>query len=261
MHGRFVWHELMTSDVKGAIAFYTEVIGWKTEPFAQGQGPEPYMMWVGSQGSLGGVMPLSEQAKNMGVPPHWVAHVEVNDVDATVAKVRDKGGNIHVPPTNIPTVGRFSVIVDPQGAALSVFKPKGSMEPHDVSKPGEFTWNELYTTDSKAAFPFYSQLFGWEQISEMDMGPAGKYLIFGQGSKQYGGMMTKTPDMPMPPSWIYYVHVDDIEATMKRATSKGAKPLFGPMEIPDKTLVAQLMDPQGAIFALHGPGKTRPPAA
>jgi uncharacterized protein len=252
--GHFVWHELMTSDPKAAMAFYTEVLGWKTQPFADA-GPEPYTMWVGSQGPLGGVMTLPEEAKKMGAPPHWMAHVEVANVDATVAKVKELGGNVYVPPTAIPTVGRFSIIADPQGATLSVFTPESKMETHDTTKDGEFIWNELVTTDHEAAFKFYSTLFGWERQTEFDMGPMGKYVIYGQGEKQHGGMMTKSADMPMPPSWIYYVHVDDLEATIARATAKGAKLMHGPADVPGGTRIAQLVDPQGAFFALHAPAK------
>jgi predicted enzyme related to lactoylglutathione lyase len=214
-------------------------------------------MWVGSQGPLGGVMTLPDEAKAMGASPHWMGHVEVDDVDATVAQVNAKSGTVHVPPTTIPKVGRFSVIADPQGASLSVFQPEQAMQPHDTSKPGEISWNELYANDARTAFAFYSELFDWKQLEEMDMGPAGKYLIYGQGDKPYGGMMTKTADMPMPPSWIYYIHVDDIDAAVARATSKGAKTLLGPMEVPGGSMVAQLTDPQGAVFSLHGPGKKK----
>jgi hypothetical protein len=245
MAGRFVWHELLTTDPKGAIAFYTEVVGWKTELFPDSAGPEPYTMWVGGQGPLGGVFTLPEEARKMGAPPHWMGHVEVDDVDATVAKVKAKGGNVFVPPQDIPKVGRFSVIADPQGASLSVFKPLAAMQAHDTGKAG----------DAAAAWAFYSDLFGWKQLQEMDMGPAGKYLIFGQGDQQYGGLMKKTPDMKMPPCWVYYIHVDDLDAAIARANAKGGKTLFGPIEVPDGTRVAQLTDPQGAVFALHGPKK------
>jgi len=257
MSGRFVWHELMTTDPRGAIAFYTEVIGWKTEAFSESVGPESYMMWVTSQGSIGGVMTLPEEAKKMGAPPHWMGHVSVDDVDATVAKVKATGGNVHVPPTAIPKVGRFSVIADPQGASLSVFQPEGTMTPHDMQKAGEIGWNELITTDHGAGFEFYGKLFGWEKLDEMDMGPAGKYLMYGKDGKMYGGMMTKTPDMPMPPTWVYYINVEDLDAAIQRAEAKGAKKIFGPQDVPGGTRVAQLIDPQGAHFALHGPGVSK----
>jgi len=251
--GRFVWYELLTTDPKSAIAFYTDVIGWKTQPFAEaGAGAgEPYLMWVASQGPLGGVMTLPEEAKKMGAPPHWMAHVEVADVDATVAKVRQHGGKVHVAPSAIPTVGRFAVIADPQGASLSVFAPDAAMAAHDVTKPGEFCWHELYAADSQAVFPFYAHVFGWERLSEMDMGPMGKYLLFGRGSAQYGGMMTKPPHVEAPPAWGYYVEVEDLDASIARATARGGKVLHGPMDVPGGARAVQLMDPQGCRVSLH----------
>ncbi len=252
MSGRFVWHELLTIDVKGAMAFYGEVAGWKTEPFKDSK--EPYTMWVASQGPLGGVMTLPEEAKKMGAPPHWLAHVEVDDVDATVKKAKSKGAKVFVEPTDIPKVGRFSVFADPQGAVISAFKPAEPMKAHDTSKPGEFSWNELITSDAKAALAFYGDIFGWKVLQEHDMGPMGTYYLYGQGDKQYGGMMTKSPDMPMPPSWIHYIQVDDADAAAKRATAMKATLLVGPMDVPGGTRIAQLKDPQGAVFAVHGPG-------
>jgi uncharacterized protein len=247
--GLFVWYEDLAKDPKAAIAFYSDVLGWKTQPFSEGGGD--YTMWVGSQGPLGGVMKLPEEATKMGAPPHWMAHVEVEDVDATAALAKKLGGKIHKEPTDIPTVGRFAVLADPQGASISVFKPNKAMEPHDPSKEGEFCWNELLTSDSVAAFEFYSKLFGWKILEEMDMGPMGKYRIFGVGEKRLGGMMTAPNGGPMPPTWLYYAATNDLDGALKRATKKGAKVLNGPMDVPGGGRIVQLMDPQGAAFALH----------
>lgn len=249
--GRFVWYELLTSDPKAAIAFYTEVVGWKTE----GWGGSDYTMWVGSQGPLGGVTLLPESAKQMGAVPYWQANVEVADVDATVAKVKELGGKIFIT-EDVPTVGRFAVIADPQGAVLSVFKPANDMPSHDPAKPGEFSWHELYTTDHEAGFAFYNQIAGWERLGEFDMGPMGKYLLWGRGGKQLGGMMTtppgmKTPDgRDVPPSWMFYITTDDLEGALGRAKAKGARVLNGPMDVPGGQRIVQLLDPQGAAFAL-----------
>lgn len=256
MSGRFVWHELMTTDPKAAMAFYGEVVGWKTEVFPGNAGPEPYHMWMGSQGPVGGVMTLPEEAKKMGAPPHWMGNVGVKDLDASVAKVKEKGGSIHVPPMDIPSVGRISVIADPQGAIISMYQPENEMAPHDTTKQGEISWNELITSDAPAAFKFYSELFGWKELDSVDMGTAGKYTLYG-GDTAYGGMMTKTPDMLMSPAWIYYIQVDDLEAAVGRATRQGATIIVGPIDVPGGTRIAQLTDPQGAHFALHGPGAAK----
>jgi len=248
-NGRFVWYELLTPNPKAAIDFYTEVIGWKTQPFTEGGGD--YVMWVGSQGSLGGVMKLPDEAARMGTPPNWMAHVQVENVDATASLVKKLGGQVYKEPADIPTVGRFAVIADPQGAVVSIFMPNTPMTLHDPSKPGEFCWNELLTSDSIAGFNFYSQMFGWKKLQDMDMGAMGTYRVFGIGERQMGGMMTVPKGSPMPPMWLYYVETSDVEAAVARATKNGAKIMNGPMDVPGGGRIAQLMDPQGAAFAVH----------
>ena len=128
--GQFVWYEDMTKDPRGAIAFYSDVVGWKTEPF---KGNADYVMWVSKQGPLGGVMRPSEEQARAGAPNSWMAHVQVEDVDVTATRARQLGGRVHAEPSDIPTVGRFAVITDPQGAAISIFKPAEDMPLHDVN--------------------------------------------------------------------------------------------------------------------------------
>lgn len=247
--GRFVWYEHLTRDVKAAIVFYSEVLGWKTEPFGDG-----YVMWVGGQGPLGGVMAAEGAAK--GAPPHWIAHVQVADVDATAALAQKRGGKVLHAPTDIPTVGRFAVIADPQGAAVAVFEPNEPMTLHDPAKDGEFCWNELMTSHSAAAWAFYSELFGWKVQQDMDMGPMGTYRIFGVDDQRLGGMMTTPQGSPMPPMWIFYASTSDLDAAIGRATKHGGTVINGPMEVPGGGRIAQLTDPQGAVFALHQAPKT-----
>jgi predicted enzyme related to lactoylglutathione lyase len=252
--GAFVWYELLTTDPKAAIAFYTDVAGWKTQRWEEGD----YTMWTGAQGPLGGVNLLPDAAKKMGAPPYWQGSIEVANVDDTVAKVKQLGGKIYVV-EDVPTVGRLAVIADPQGAVVSVFTPVNAMAPHDLAKPGEFSWHELYTSDHEAAFAFYQQIAGWERLGEFDMGAMGKYLLWGRGGKQLGGMMTTPKDMKapdgraVPPSWMYYVTTADLDAALARAKAKGARVLNGPMEVPGGQRIVQLMDPQGAAFALVTP--------
>ncbi len=247
--GRFVWYENLTTNPAASIDFYSSVMGWSTQPFEQNK---QYTMWVGSQGPLGGVMELPNEAKAMGMRPHWMAHVMVDNVDATVGQVRAKGGKVLKAHEDIPTVGRFSVIADPQGASLSLFTPQQPMELHDPFKPGDFCWSELMTTDSAAAFQFYSQLFGWKIIQEMEMGHIGTYRVFGlEKDTGMGGMMNIPQGAHFPPMWIYYTEVADLDSAIGRAKAKGGNLMNGPMDVPGGGRIAQLTDPQGAMFALH----------
>lgn len=250
-NGSFVWYEHLTADVGQAVTFYSEVLGWKTEPFG-----DEYLMWVGSQGPLGGLTKLGGGAAGAGGSPRWIGSVHVDDLDATVAAVRQLGGKVTKEPQPIPTVGRFAIIADPQGRALELFQPDRPMTLRDPAKDGEFCWHELLTTDGAAAFRFYAALFGWNELEDMDMGPMGTYRIYGIGEQRLGGMMTIPPGAPMPPMWLFYASTSDLEAAVGRATRKGGKVLTKPMEVPGGGRIAHLADPQGAVFALHQAPRT-----
>jgi uncharacterized protein len=116
--GAFSWSELMTTDVEGAIKFYSKLFGWKTEDMPM-ENMKYTIVKVGEEG-LGGIMPVPPQAQ--GTPPNWGVYVTVDDVDATAQKAEKLGGKILVPPTDIPNVGRFCVLQDPQGAVISAIE-------------------------------------------------------------------------------------------------------------------------------------------
>lgn len=246
--GRFDWYDLMTTDVAGAKAFYTKVIGWKMAPFEQGE----YEMWSAGETPIGGVMLLPEEAKKMGTPPNWLAYIETDDVDATAKKAQQLGGRIYRAPTDIPTVGRFAILGDPQGASFALFKPLQPMA-DPPRKPGFFSWHELHTTDNEAAWKFYAELLGWRHTSSMDMGPGmGTYRMFGLDSQNaMGGMSNMAKAQNTPPYWLYYVSVDNLDATVASIQKNGGKILNGPMDVPGGDKIAMCMDPQGAMFAVH----------
>jgi predicted enzyme related to lactoylglutathione lyase len=214
-------------------------------------------MWTVGERPIGGVMPLPEEAKAAGAPPHWLANVHVEDVDATVAKAKELGGTLLHGPEDIPKVGRFALIQDPQGAVLSALKTSEAQPP--VMEPGQgvFTWNELNTTDGAAAEEFYVSLFGLAPTKAEDMGPElGLYRMFESGSgASRGGISEMAKLKGTHPSWLYYVMVSDLDATVAKVAEHGGQVLNGPMEVPGGDRVAQCLDPQGAAFALHEAAK------
>ena len=115
-HGRFSWNELMTTDVEGATNFYGTLFGWQYEAFPMGE--MTYHVIRSGNDETGGIMPMPPQAVDH--PPAWGIYVTVDNVDATVQRAEELGGKIHQPPTDIPGVGRFAVLQDPQGAYISV---------------------------------------------------------------------------------------------------------------------------------------------
>jgi predicted enzyme related to lactoylglutathione lyase len=250
LNGRFLWYDLMTEDPDAAQGFYTKLIGWGTQ---QWEGPQPYTMWTNNDTPLGGLMQLPEEAKQGGAPPHWLAYVGSEDVAATAAKAEELGGKVLVPPTDIPNAGTFAVLQDPQGAVFAAYTPpEGTPMSDEPPKRGEFSWHELATTDFGAAFDFYSKLFGWQVTESMDMGQGNIYQMYGQADRTLGGMFNKPPEMPVP-FWLYYVTVEDVEQSVKQIQEMGGQVVNGPMEVPGGDKVAQCVDPQGAMFAVHSP--------
>ena len=113
-HGAFGWTELMTTDVEAAKEFYTSLFGWETEE-APMEGMKYTVVKVDGQ-PVGGIMTTPPDCKAM--PPCWGVYVTVDDVDATAGQVERLGGKLIRPPTDIPEVGRFCVLQDPQGGAI-----------------------------------------------------------------------------------------------------------------------------------------------
>jgi uncharacterized protein len=247
-HGRFVWYELMTTDVEAAEAFYASVIGWGTRNAST---PDtPYILFTVGEVSVGGLMNLSPEARTMGAEPRWIGYVGVNDVDATADRIKDLGGAVHIPPTNIPNNSRFSVVVDPQMATLALVQHvnPGQEEPAEVGKPGRVGWHELLAADWEKAFAFYSDLFDWQK-ADADSDPMGTYQLFSAGGQTLGGMFTKPP-MVSVPFWLYYFNVGDIDAALERVKAAGGRILEGPIEVPGGRRIVRCTDPQDAMFAL-----------
>ena len=115
-HGAFSWNELMTNDVNGAKTFYGQLFGWQFEDVKPGEMDYTLVKVDGRESA--GMMGMPPDAGNL--PPNWGAYVTVDDVDARAKQAEALGGRVIVPPNDIPGIGRFCVILDPQGAALSL---------------------------------------------------------------------------------------------------------------------------------------------
>ena len=245
---RFVWHDLMTTDLPRSLAFYTTLFGWERKPWDMGPAGTYDMVYAGEVG-IGGMVPL-DGAEAPGVPSHWIGYIAVDDVDAACAKADATGGKTCVPPTDIPSVGRFAVVEDPTGAVFSPFKGTGPDMPEPATPPlGTIVWNELMTTDPEKAGAFYGGLTGWT-LEKMDMGPMGFYHLFKRGDTPAGGMMQLPADAPARPHWLPYVAVADADASAARAAELGATVLVPPTDIQDWGRFAVAMDPTGAVFGV-----------
>ncbi len=247
--GRPVWYELMTTDMRAAEDFYAAVVGWKATPFEGAH--HPYTVFNRSADvGVGGVMTTPAEMK---APPFWAMYIGVPNLEEAVSKITRLGGKTHTEVIEIPDVGRMQMMMDPQGAAFYVMQPASSEQrPEGTPEIGEGSWHELMTTDWQAAMKFYEQVFGWEPTQAMDMGPEGTYQMFNRPHGMIGGMMNKPKQMAnVPPHWLIYFRVPDVDAAAERIKAKGGKIRSGPMEVPGGDRVLSATDPQGAAFGLH----------
>ena len=257
MANKFFWYELLTSDRPAAETFYSKVVGWTLSPF--GDPADPYMIVEAGGRGVGGLMTIPPEAVDHGMKPSWVGYVHVADIDAAVASARAAGATVYKEPDLIPTVGRFAVLADPQGAMFNMLQPEeADMPALPMGTDGGTDWHELHSSDWEKGLEFYASQFGWSKTEAMDMGPMGTYQMFAMEPAPEGaacgftcGGMLNDPQAHHP-YWLFYFHVADIDAAVTRVKDNGGEILMGPQQVPGGIWIINGRDPQGAIFALAG---------
>lgn len=254
--GTPIWYELMTKEPDGAQQFYGAVMGWTFEAMP-GSPENDYRIASANGTAVGGIMRTPDHADAM--PDMWFMYVGVDDVDASAEKVRSLGGHVDIEPSDIPGVGRFAFVADPQGAHFYLMRGESSEESRAfaVRTPGHCSWNELVTSDQKAALDFYGKLFGWEQGGSMLMGDAGDYTFINHDGGMIGAVMD-APAEATKPYWNFALQVADIDAAKTAIENGGGTVRLGPTELPDDSgWLIQSDDPQGAKVMFTGMRKEK----
>ena len=127
--GAFSWSELTTPDPKAAVAFYTKVFGWKPE--VMHLGPMDYTVVKAGEVAIGGITTGQPEA-----PIAWTPYVTVDNIDETVKLAESLGAKVCFPPTDIPEVGRFAILRDPQGSGNRRHHLHKNVTRHADSFPG-----------------------------------------------------------------------------------------------------------------------------
>ncbi|MEU6354843.1 VOC family protein [Streptomyces sp. NPDC047072] len=239
------WTELGTNDLEAAKRFYTELFGWRpqTDPRQEAGG---YTVAHLGDAAVAALSPLYQE----GQPVAWNVSFAVTDADAAVAKVTAEGGAVLVSPMDIFDVGRFAVVVDPAGAAFQLWQPRAFAGAGLLNEPGALGWVELLTRAPERAVVFYTGLFGWS------VNASEHYTQWGIDGADFGGMVRMDEKFPpeVPPHWLPYFAVTDVDTTAATATEAGGTVLMEPTSVPGGPRIAVLRDPQGAVFGVYRAG-------
>lgn len=250
-HGTPIWYELMTDNPDAAQKFYGAVMAWTFEKMP-GDPSMDYRIASAGKETIAGILKTPDHAK--GMPSMWFVYVGVDDVDASAKKVKSLGGKIDIEPTDIPGVGRFAFCTDPQGAHFYIMRgfSEEASNAFSTMKLGHCSWNELVTSNQKAALDFYSKLFGWEHGGAMPMGEMGDYTFINHDGEMIGAVMD-SPEKGAQPFWNFALQVADIDKAKAAVESGGGTVRMGPNELPDNSgWLIQTDDPQGAKVMFVG---------
>ena len=141
--------------------FYRGLFGWELEDVMPPESDGNYFMGRLRGLDVAAVGSIPDGALPMAM---WNSYIRVDSADETAAKVRDAGGNVAMEPFDIEGSGRMGVFIDPEGAAICVWEPKGFEGSRLVNEHGTVNFNGLNTRDLEAAKPFYRAVFGWTSL-------------------------------------------------------------------------------------------------
>ncbi|MET3350811.1 UNVERIFIED_ORG: putative enzyme related to lactoylglutathione lyase [Arthrobacter sp. UYEF1] len=241
------WIDLMTSDIATARRFYGELFGWQYET-GDAEKYGGYTTARKNGKTVAGLM--QKDPDQSGMPDVWSTYLRSNDAEATASAVTANGGQVHMPPMDVPEQGHMAIFGDAAGAAIGAWQPREMKGYEIVAEPGAAAWHELHTKDYDTAVKFYQVVFGWD-TDVMSDAPEFRYTTLGAGDSAKAGIMDASGYLPadVPSNWQVYFNVEDADASIEKAVSLGATVIDGPEDSPFGRL-ASLADPTGAMFKI-----------
>ena len=242
--GAFCWVGLATSDPAAATAFYIDVLGWGAEELSAGDaGTYTALLKDGRDVAI--LYRQQPEARAAGAPPHWTSYISVEDADATAGRAAELGGAaVFRDPFDVLDAGRVAAIRDPTGAIVSLWQPRARIGATLVNEVGALCWNELATPDAELAMRFFGGLFGWEYESDES-----GYASINNAGRLNGAIREQTEqERGVPPNWLPYFTVEDVDDAVRRAEQRGGRRLTATSEVRTGR-GAVVTDPQGAAFA------------
>lgn len=240
----FCWFDLHTPDKNMSRVFYEMLFGWSFEDHMLGD-ELAYTGVSHRDCPFGGVEPLpSDQAAQ------WIGYIGVEDFQVSFDRLVALGAKVMLEGIEVPDFGKVAIFSDPAGAMFAILEPA---EVDDLGwlptrgGLGDLDWAELSVSDPQKAIAFYSEAFGWDFSEDTPEG-MGDYLFIVRNGAPVGGLRRST-QQAAPPGWSFYVNVEEVGESVKKAQALSAKVLLE-TEVPGTVHFALLGDPQGASVGI-----------
>lgn len=244
------WIDLMVPDQQAALDFYRDLFGWQGEIGPPETGGYSVCTLKGKP--VAGIMRASNpdgSTPDPMPPTVWTTYLSTDGIDATAKSVADAGGSVMMGPMDVMDLGRMAVVTDPTGAVVGLWQPGTFDGAGIVNEHGALTWNELNTGDTGAAAAFYSAVLPVTTAPTQLPGAEG-YTEFKVADRAVAGMMDLSALPPgVPPHWLAYFSVDDVDSVQDAAVRAGGSVMAPAFDMPAGRM-AVLADPQGGTFAV-----------
>ena len=244
--GKFVWADLFSSDVDASQRFYERVFGWEWHQIKQPPGPYGVFYLDGLP-----VAGLAHREAPDGGDTYgrWIHYISVTDVSAAESAILERDGQTLLSSRSFANRGDFAILADLHQAPFGIMR-SSSGDPGDYRATfGEWIWRELFTRDLDRAIRFYTDLFGYESEKDLRHPEIMEYLLRSNGYLR-AGIGALSPDSDAAPTWLGYIRVEDIDASVQRVLAHGGSVVLAPRaEIVDGGL-AIVADPTGATMGL-----------
>jgi len=241
--GRWVWADLVTTDVAAAADFYGKVFGWTFETYGGEDDRATYTLALADELPIGGLV-FDERAMRDNKPSaRWIGLISVPDVRAAADAVTQGGGKVVVTPTMLGERGETAVFQDPEGTLFGAVRSKNGDPADFVGDLNEWVWLDLWTADVDQATKFYSAVAGYTVLPLEQQGlRSGAHLV--SGNYVRAGIMQKH-DARVSSVWLPYLRVADAMAATDKARAAGGTVVREPVNL-GRVIVAIIADPTGA---------------
>lgn len=243
--GKIVWHDLLTADPDAARAFYETVFAWRFDEIEPGR----YLLAYRGDAPVAGIARHTPRDPAISEAV-WVTAMSVDDVDAAATRARELGAELLEDPADLQGWGRIALIRDPQGALLALLRAEGGDPPDSETSVGGWMWNELWSSDPRASAAFYRALAGL-QVKRAP-GDGVDYLLMVRDGQPRAGLVKLTLT-GVEPSWLPYLRVADVDATIERVVQARGRVVIAPQVVGAHGSIAVVQDPTGGVLAIQQP--------